>query len=280
MSPSKQGDRVGAERAACPGAPQCLSAPGLISACTPPPLPASSGTYHQQKHVGFALGPLLWLREEIERGLPCPVAGNGSPGPAASTGAAWSRRCPPSPWSQDPHKPPSWVPLLCHPRHPHQLSPGSLYLGSRCSPPPWEVNSYPQPHFKAFHRLQWHVTKFASFLSLSDPWSAPAGVLHTGLGLFQGSGPAGGPRPGWVWDCAGLAPLFTSCLWGLTLEDPDGILEVGVPTVERAQGLAKYSPSMAVVQRGGWLPGGRTAAPLVPKHCPSSALGFRGIPDL
>lgn len=41
----------------CPGFNLCLH---------PPPLPASLGTYRQQKYVGFELGPLLWLWEEIE----------------------------------------------------------------------------------------------------------------------------------------------------------------------------------------------------------------------
>lgn len=114
---------MGAERAACPGAPWWLSALGLISACTPPPLPASLGTYHQQKHVGFELGPLLRLREESERGLPHPMAGNDSPGPAARTRATWSWGSPLSPWSQDPRKPPSWVPLLCNPQAPQPAVP-------------------------------------------------------------------------------------------------------------------------------------------------------------
>lgn len=42
----------------CPGFNLCLH---------PPPLPTSLGTYRQQKYVGFELGPLLWLWEEIER---------------------------------------------------------------------------------------------------------------------------------------------------------------------------------------------------------------------
>ena len=163
--------------------------------------------------------------------------------------------------------------------------PCSLYLGSGHSPPTWEVNFCPQPNFKGLRGFQRHVTKLSPFLSISDPALLLPGSFASavGLGLSRGAGLAGGWWPGWVRGRAGLTPLFTSRLWDLTMGDLDRIPEVwGAPgaAVERAQGLAKHFASMAAVQRRGRLPGGRTAAPSVPEHRPSSALGFRGIPDL
>lgn len=188
------------------------------------------------------------------------------PGPAARTGVAWSL----SPWSQDPHKPPSWIPLLRHPHAPQPavprqryLYPCSLYLGSGPSPQPREVNPYSWHHFQALCGLQWCVTKFVPFLSISDPCSAPTGVLRQPRRARSVSESWACRRPGWVWDRTRLAPLFTSWLWGLTLQDLDEILEAGgghrVPAMERVQGLAECSPSITAVQRVGQLPGGRMA---------------------
>lgn len=58
-----------------------------------------------------------------------------------------------------------------------------------------------------------------------------------GSDLSWGAGPAGGQLPGWVWDCTGLALLFSSQLQGLTMEDPSGIPDLwGVPGAHHGTG--------------------------------------------
>lgn len=120
-------------RACClPWGPVVVICPGFnLCPHNPLPLAASLGTYHQEKHAGFELRPLLRLWEEAERGLPCPVAENGIPSPAVGTRAAWSMGSPASP--KDLHKPHS------HPQAPQQSVPSSLYLRSRHSSPPGKV---------------------------------------------------------------------------------------------------------------------------------------------
>ena len=146
VSPSERGDRVGAEPAARPRALQWLSAPGLISACTPsPPLPASLGTYHQQKRVCFELGPLLRLQEEIERGLPCPWLQMGAPAPlpGLEQPGLGSPLCRPGPKTPEDIQLKSWVPLLCHPQAPQPAVPRQ-----RCLSPAlyiWDPDTLPQP---------------------------------------------------------------------------------------------------------------------------------------
>lgn len=56
----------------CPGFNLCLHFQ---------PMSTFLGTYHQQKHVVFELGPLLRLREEIERGLTHPMGWKQQPQP-------------------------------------------------------------------------------------------------------------------------------------------------------------------------------------------------------
>lgn len=107
----------------CPGFNLCLH--------NPLSLPASLGTYHQEKHVGFELRPLLRLWEEVQRGLPCSVAESGIPSPTVGTRAAWSLGSPASP--KDLHKPHN------HLQASQQTVPSSLYLRSRHSSLPGKV---------------------------------------------------------------------------------------------------------------------------------------------
>lgn len=127
---------TGGSRACCPPrGPVVVICPEFNLCLYPPPLPASSGTYHQQKHVGFELGPLLRLGEEIERGLF-----------ALSHGWKWQLQGPEqpglggSPWSRNPHELPNCVPLLRHPQPavPRQrgLSPAPCIWGLDTLPPP------------------------------------------------------------------------------------------------------------------------------------------------
>lgn len=194
---SSQGQRVSR-------APLWLSAPGLISACT------ASGTYRWQKRVGFQLGPLLRLREEMERGLPrcqgwrwqrCSLlGGQAQPRPRVCS----------DPWSQvrDPREPPSQVLLLRHPKHPNQAA------GSVPCPDIWGLDTalhWPQPLFKGCRRRLTKCTP-SSASPAGDPRSAP-----TAPRLSQGAVQRGDPRPDRVWDSC---RCFPRCITALQRPEP------------------------------------------------------------
>lgn len=261
----------------CPGFNLCLH---------PSPLPTSLGTYRQQKYVGFELGPLLWLWEEIERVCPASWLEMSALAllPRVEQPGLGGDLLPPGP------KTPIW---------------GPAQLGPLAVPPPGTTTTIPRQRYLSPASYIWgpdtfpHPRKLIPVSSLLSELSPVA--CHQLSSCFEHLRPwlcsHWGPSLA-LWDRAYLGELVLLVWW------PVARLGVGLhwacpvvyfPAVGSDRGESIWNPrgvgapdahhgtSSGFSQNSGqcqwWWLRGRMAASLVLEY-PSSVLGFWGIPSL